>query len=62
MENRNVPKLRFKDDNENNYPDWEVKKLRDILIEDLYPVDKPQKPYWKLSVRSHAKGTFSTLV
>lgn len=54
--------IRFKDENGCDYPEWEKKELREILIEDLYPVEKPKKPYLKLSVRSHAKGTFTTLV
>lgn len=54
--------VRFKDENGEEYPEWEEKWFSEILIEDLYPVKKPNKPYEKLSVRSHAKGTFSSLV
>ncbi|MGL4742092.1 MAG: restriction endonuclease subunit S, partial [Sarcina sp.] len=54
--------IRFKDENGCEYPAWQMKALKEILIEDLYPVEKPKKPYFKLSVRSHAKGTFTTLV
>lgn len=54
--------VRFKDENGGEYPEWKEKCFSEILIEDLYPVKKPNKPYEKLSVRSHAKGTFSSLV
>lgn len=30
-----VPKLRFKDDNGEDYPDWEKKKLGDILVQSI---------------------------
>ncbi|SQB36300.1 Type I restriction enzyme, specificity subunit [Clostridium perfringens] len=55
-------KIRFKDENGRNYPEWEERALKKIIIEDLYPVNKPNVAYEKLSVRSHAKGTFSSRV
>ncbi|MGO4992038.1 restriction endonuclease subunit S [Clostridium perfringens] len=55
-------KIRFKDENGRDYPEWEERALKKIIIEDLYPVNKPNVAYEKLSVRSHAKGTFSSRV
>ncbi|MFU2076415.1 restriction endonuclease subunit S [Gallibacterium anatis] len=37
---------------------WEKRKLGEILIENLKPVDKPQNGYTRLGLRSHMKGTF----
>lgn len=54
--------IRFKDENGEEYPGWKVSTFKEILIEDLYPVDKPKERYEKLSIRSHAKGTFSSWV
>lgn len=42
--------------------DWHVRKMSDILYNELRPVPKPQEPYWRLGLRSHAKGTFHELV
>ncbi len=55
-------KIRFKDEKGRDYPEWEERALKKIIIEDLYPVNKPNVAYEKLSVRSHAKGTFSSRV
>ncbi|WP_163469214.1 restriction endonuclease subunit S [Fusobacterium sp. IOR10] len=49
--------LRFKDEFGNDYPQWEEKKLGEILILNLRPVPKPSIPYETLGIRSHAKGT-----
>lgn len=54
--------IRFKDENGEDYPEWEELTFNDILVEDLYPVPKPSEKYEKISVRSHAKGTFSSIV
>lgn len=54
--------IRFKDENGRDYPEWEERALKKIIKEDLYPVNKPNVAYEKLSVRSHAKGTFSSRV
>jgi type I restriction enzyme S subunit len=42
--------------------EWETGKLSDILHHEVRPVLKPDKPYWRLGIRSHAKGTFHELV
>lgn len=42
--------------------DWETGKLADVLHQEARPVPKPKKPYWRLGLLSHAKGTFHELV
>lgn len=54
--------IRFKKDDGGEYPEWEKLSFNEILIDDLHPVEKPKEKYEKLSVRSHAKGTFSSIV
>ena len=45
------------------YPkEWKVGKLEDVLYNVQRPVNKPTEPYWRLGVRSWAKGTFQSLV
>ena len=41
---------------------WEVGSLQDVLHLEMRPVPKPDKPYWRLGLLSHAKGTFHELV
>lgn len=55
-------KLRFKDENGQDYPDWNQVTISDILELNIRPVPKPDKPYIRLGLRSHAKGTFHELV
>ncbi|MDA3860205.1 MAG: restriction endonuclease subunit S [Melioribacteraceae bacterium] len=50
--------LRFKDNNGNNFPAWEEKKLGDIFALKLRPTPKPNGLYKAIGVRSHFKGTF----
>ena len=38
--------------------EWETKKLKEILIPTLRPIDKPSSTYTALGIRSHGKGTF----
>ena len=54
--------LRFKNDDGKDYPEWEEGKVKDIIIEHLYPIDKPADSYWRLGLRSHGKGTFHEFV
>lgn len=41
---------------------WEKKKLIDIVLPVSRKVKKPSDPYYRLSIRSHAKGTFKQFV
>ena len=50
---KNYPDWRF-----NFSDDWHIIKMKDIISRVSREVEKPNKPYYKLSVRSHAKGTF----
>lgn len=42
--------------------DWKVVQLGDVVSQKIRAIDKPSKPYWKLGLRSHAKGTFHTYI
>ena len=42
--------------------DWKLGKLSDIIENILRPVPKPAKPYWRLGIKSWAKGTFHAFV
>lgn len=56
--NRKVPKLRFLE-----FTDaWEQRKLGEMVTRYKELVPTPHDGYWKLSIRSHAKGTFLTYV
>lgn len=55
-------KLRFENEHGQNYPAWEQVTISDILKLNTRPVPKPDKPYIRLGLRSHAKGTFHELV
>ncbi len=54
--------LRFKDDDGRDYPEWKEGKVKDVITEHLYPIDKPSNSYWRLGLRSHGKGTFHEFV
>lgn len=41
---------------------WKIGKLSDVLKNVQRPVPKPANAYWRLGIRSHAKGTFHELV
>ena len=42
--------------------EWRIGKLSDVLHNEQRPVPKPDKPYWRLGVKSWAKGTFHAYV
>ena len=42
--------------------DWNVKPLSAIIQNELRAVPKPSEPYWRVGVRSWAKGTFRAFV
>jgi type I restriction enzyme S subunit len=50
--------IRFKNDNGNDFANWEEKKLETFLIPTLREVNKPDELYLAIGVRSHCKGTF----
>ena len=53
-----VPELRFA----GFADDWEERKLDELVEQIIREVPKPNKPYYRMSVRSHAKGTFRQFV
>ncbi|MGM8216276.1 restriction endonuclease subunit S [Bacillaceae bacterium W0354] len=53
-----LPKIRFDGFN----GEWVFKKIIDLVTPVTREVPKPNYPYKRLSVRSHAKGTFQQLV
>ena len=38
--------------------DWEQRKLNELVTPIIREIPKPEKPYERISIRSHAKGTF----
>ena len=50
--------IRFKDDNGNEFPDWEETTLGNIITPNIIETSKPTKDYIRLGIRSHCKGTF----
>ena len=42
--------------------DWKIGKLSDVVKNVSRPVPKPDKPYWRLGIKSWAKGTFHAFV
>jgi len=55
-------KIRFKDENGEEYSEWKTLFVSDILNQHLREIEKPNQPYTRLGIRSHAKGTFHELV
>ena len=54
----NIPEIRFK-----GFTDpWEQRKLGDIVDKYEDPVETPHNGYYRLGIRSHAKGTFHSFV
>lgn len=50
--------LRFKDENGEDFPDWEEKRLGEVLNQQIREVPKPSTKYLAIGIRSHVKGTF----
>ncbi len=42
--------------------EWDIPALSKIVKPASRPVNKPEEGYWRLGIRSHAKGTFHTFV
>ena len=42
--------------------DWDIVLIKKVVTQVHRSVDKPNEPYYRLSVRSHAKGTFHSFV
>lgn len=57
-EGEKVPEIRFPGFTE----DWEQRELGDLVDLVIRGVSKPDVPYYRMSVRSHAKGTFRQFV
>jgi type I restriction enzyme S subunit len=53
--------IRFKDDEGNEFPEWQTLKLNDFLKLTLRQVNKPKNNYLAIGIRSHCKGTFQKL-
>ena len=53
-----VPRVRF----EGFDGEWEIKQLGELVTQVVREVPKPDKAYKRLSIRSHAKGTFHQIV
>ncbi len=51
-------KIRFKDDNGQDFPEWEEKTLGELISLKLREVEKPKENYLAIGIRSHMKGTF----
>jgi len=50
--------IRFKDEDGKDFPEWEEKKLGEVLSMELRKFPKPAHEYLAIGVRSHCKGTF----
>ena len=42
--------------------EWRIGCLSNVLVNKQRPVKKPEQAYWRLGIRSHAKGTFHELI
>jgi type I restriction enzyme S subunit len=52
-------KLRFKDDNDKDFPEWKKHSLKKVLDRYSKPVDvNPTQLYSQIGIRSHGKGIF----
>ncbi|WP_420578487.1 restriction endonuclease subunit S [Ekhidna sp.] len=50
--------IRFKQEDGNDFPEWEERKLDEFLTINQRPKEKPSKNYLALGIRSHGLGTF----
>ncbi|EAS19781.1 putative type I restriction-modification specificity subunit [Flavobacteria bacterium BBFL7] len=50
--------LRFQDENGKQFPDWEEKRLGEVLKQQIREIPKPKQNYLAIGIRSHVKGTF----
>ena len=57
-EGSDLPEIRFKGFTEK----WERRTMREITAPFSEPVSTPKDGYWRLGIRSHAKGTFHSFV
>lgn len=54
-------KIRFKDEDGSDYPDWEEKMLGEVMYPVTRKISKPTKKFLSIGIRSHCKGTFQKL-
>jgi type I restriction enzyme S subunit len=57
-----IPKLRFKDENDQFFSDWKYCKLKNVINQKSRKIKKPNTGYWRLGLRSHGKGTFHEFI
>ena len=50
--------IRFKDEDGNDFADWQEKSLSQVLEIQVREIPKPTEKYLALGIRSHMKGTF----
>ena len=50
--------IRFTDDEGREFPEWEERKLAEVLTPEFREVEKPKGAYLAIGIRSHCKGTF----
>ena len=58
IKNKNIPKIRFKEFEE----EWNSKRINEMVSLVTREVPKPTHAYKRLSIRSHAKGSFHQIV
>lgn len=55
----NAPSLRFKDNNGRDFPDWDERKVKNVLKKYSLPVDvHADSVYQEIGIKSHGKGIF----
>lgn len=53
-----APKLRFRDEQGQEFPEWKKTRLGNLVCEDLIPVPTPTSEYIRLGLHNFNKGTF----